>query len=95
MSVSIEINYQRRFAGEDTPLPYKSVISLVIGYTLIVFENGVEKKRIAKSGLQKTGFLSNLETAATFGLGNDAKDELKDIQLLADSIADELSALKK
>ncbi|MBN2400764.1 MAG: hypothetical protein JXN64_00035 [Spirochaetes bacterium] len=96
MSVSIIIDYTRRFAGEDTPVPSKSVMAPEFGYTIVISENGVEKRRISEAKLEiKKGFLSNLATVATLGLGNDAKDELKDVQDVANYIAEKIEETKK
>lgn len=95
MSVSLVVDYQRRFAGEDTPIPSKSVMSPVINYVLIVSDKGVEKKRIVKNGLKLTkGFAGNMVSVATLGLGKDAKDEIKDLETFTDFIAAELKDLK-
>lgn len=93
VSVSVDIKYKRQFSGEDTPFPSKSVMSPVFGYTLVVSENGVEKNRIVKSGLElKSGLLGSLKI---LGLLRDAKDELSDIQKVTDLIAAEFVAIKK
>lgn len=92
--VNIEVNYQRRFAGEDTPLPSKSVAQPIISYTIVISDHGVEKRRIEKSGLTVTqDFSGNLATVFTMGLGKTAKDEEKDIQLLAQDWAQQIKAL--
>jgi hypothetical protein len=91
MTAVINVNYQRHFAGEATPMPSKSVIAPTLDYTIILLDHGVEKNRIVKSGLTTgKGFAGNLGTVFTMGLGNTAKDELVDIEKLANAISSEL-----
>lgn len=94
MSVTIDIDYTRQFAGEDTPIPSKSVIAPLLSYTVIVYNKDTEINRIVKSGTLNRGMLNNLKNVATFGLGNDIKDELSDIKKITNSIAAELNGLK-
>lgn len=94
--VSIVINYQRRFAGEDTPFPSKSVTNPIVGYRIAILEDDKEIGRITKSGLTTNkGFLSNLKTAATMGTGNDAQTEMADVHRLTDAIVTELKKLRE
>lgn len=94
--LSITINYQRRFSGEDTPFPSKSVTNPIVGYTIIVLEDGAEKARISKAGLTANrGFLANLKTVATMDIGNDSKVEEADIQRVAKTIVAELQKLRQ
>ena len=94
--ISIAINYQRRFAGEDTPFPSNSVASPIVSYSIVLYENGVEKNRVTKSGLTTSkGFFGNLKTVATMGVGNDAKTEAADIQKLVNTIVVELQTLRR
>ena len=94
--VSIVINYQRRFAGEETPFPSKSVTNPIVGYSIAILEDDEEIGRITKSGLTTNkGFLSNLKTAATMGTGNDAQTEMADVHRLTDAIVAELKKLRE
>lgn len=94
--VSIVINYQRRFAGEDTPFPSKSVTNPIVSYSIAILEDDEEIGRITKSGLTTNkGFLSNLKTAATMGTGNDAQTEMADVHRLTDAIVAELKRLRE
>ncbi len=96
MSVSLQINYRRVFAGEATPVPSKSAVTPEVSYTLVVSDHGMEKKQIAESGLRRNrGFFGNMKSIVTFGLGRTAKDELEDIEAFADYLANKLSTLKK
>jgi len=96
LSLEFIINYHRRFAGEDTPIPSKSVMAPVVGYATIISENGVEKHRIEKSGLTvNKGFGPNLITTFTLGLGKTAKDEEDDLQTLANGLVAEIKKLKE
>ncbi len=91
MSVVVDVDYQRRFAGEDTPIPSESVMAPVVGYTIVVKENGVEKNRVSKSNLVITkGFFGNLISVFTLGLGKDSKDEVVDIESFADHVVKQL-----
>lgn len=94
MSVSIDINYKRRFAGEDTPIPSKSVMAPLVGYTMVITENGVEKSRVTEELVVLKGAGGNMLSALTLGLGKDAKDEVKDIESFADFIAGKLKNLR-
>lgn len=94
--VEIVVDYQRRFAGEDTPIPSKSVMMPIVHYRIVVSGNGIEKRIIDKDGMTvNRGFGSNLATTFTLGLGKTAKDELKDLEMLANGIASEVEALKE
>lgn len=96
MTVKIEVNYQRRFAGEDTPLPSKSVMAPVIDYTIVIFDQAVEKGRIERKKLTiNKGLGSNLASMFTLGLGKEAKDEEQDMQTLANSLAREVKVLRR
>ncbi len=96
MTVSIQIDYRRIFTGEDTPIVSKSAISPEVRYTLVVSEHGIEKKRIAESRLRRDrGFLGNLKGMATLGFGRTPEDELKDIEVFADYLANKIESLKK
>lgn len=94
MTASISVDYRRNFAGDATPMPSKSVVAPTVDYVIIIFDHGVEKKRIVKSK-QTTGkgFVGNLGTVFTMGLGNTAKDELIDIEKLANTFASDLLKL--
>lgn len=94
MSITIDIDYTRQFAGEDTPIPSKSVIAPLLKYTVVVYNKETETNRIVKSGTINRGMLNNLKNVATFGLGNDIKDELSDIKKMTNSIAADLNSLK-
>jgi len=91
MSVTLNIDYTRQFAGEDTPFPSKSVMAPKVNYTLVVTDKGVEKNRISNAGVLNKGFLGSLKT---MGLANDPKSELSDIKKVTDSIANDLNAMK-
>lgn len=94
--VAIDVKYQRRFAGEATPFPTKSVMAPLVKYSVIVSKNGVEKHRIERYDMTvNKGFGANLVTTFTLGLGKSAKDEEQDLQILANSFAIELEKLKK
>lgn len=96
LSLEFIINYQRRFAGEDTPIHSKSVMAPLIGHTIIISEGGVEKHRIEKSGLTvNKGFGANLKTTFTLGLGKTAKDEEDDLQTLANGLVVDIKKLKQ
>ena len=96
LSLEFIINYQRRFAGEDTPIPSKSVMAPLIGHTIIISEGGVEKHRIEESGLTvNKGFGANLKTTFTLGLGKTAKDEEGDLQTLVNGLVADIKKLKQ
>lgn len=94
ISLSITIDYHRHFAGEDTPFPSKSATRPTYGYAIRASQDGGVIDEIKKSGLTTNhGFLGNLKTVATMGLGNNAKDEEKDIDIVSKDIADALKKL--
>ena len=94
-SATISVKYQRRFAGEDSPIPSKSVMAPIVSYTIVVFHKGVEKQRIERSNLTTNkGFASNLKTTFTLGLGKTAKDEEQDYEMLANTFKAELLGLR-
>jgi hypothetical protein len=94
-SAKISVKYQRRFAGEDTPIPSKSVMAPIVSYTIVIFNNGIEKQRVEKAGLTTNkGFASNLKTTFTLGLGKTAKDEEQDYEMLANTFKTELLSLR-
>lgn len=96
LAVNIAVDYQRQFAGEATPIKSKSVGMPIVHYRITVSDHGVEKRIIDKDGMTvNRGFGSNLATTFTLGLGKTAKDELKDIETLANGIASEVEALKE
>lgn len=96
LSLEFIINYQRRFAGEDTPMPSKSIMAPLIGHTIIISEGGIEKHRIEGSGLTvNKGFGANLKTTFTLGLGKTAKDEEDDLQTLANGLVTDIKKLKE
>jgi len=94
-TVKVDIEYQRHFAGEDTPIPSKSVAPPMCNYKLHILESNVE--RYAANYNQVTvnrGLGSNLLTVATMGLGKTPKDEEHDIQTLARGIVEDIKSLK-
>ena len=94
-SAKISVKYQRRFAGEDSPIPSKSVMAPILSYTIVVFDKDAEIKRIEKSDLTTNkGFASNLKTTFTLGLGKTAKDEEQDYEILANTLKTELLSLR-
>ncbi len=96
MSVSVDIDYQRIFTGEGLSIKSKSAVAPFFGYTLVVTDGGIEKKRIIESRLTlDRGFFGNLKTFGTMGFGRTPKDELKDIKKITDYLAYKLDALKK
>jgi hypothetical protein len=96
MSLEFIINYQRRFAGEDSPIHSKSVMAPLISHTIIISEGSVEKHRIEESGLTiNKGFGANLKTTFTLGLGKTAKDEQDDLQTLAVGLVSDIKELKE
>lgn len=96
LSLKVDIDYERHFAGEATPIPSKSVAPPVYSYTLKIFDRDVEKYSKTFSSMTiNRGFGANLLTVATMGLGKTAKDEEKDIQTLAKGIASDLKQLER
>lgn len=94
-SVSIKVDWRRQFAGEATPFPSSSVMQPIVGYELVVRQGSVERYRFERSGLTtQKGFVDNLRTGFTLGLGKDARDEEEDIQVLANTFILELQALR-
>jgi hypothetical protein len=95
-SAKISIAYQRRFAGEDTPIPSKSVMAPIVSYTIVIFDKDVEIQKIEKTGLTTNkGFASNLKTTFTLGLGRTAKDEEQDYAMLVNTLQSELLNMTK
>lgn len=96
LAVNIAVDYQRQFAGEATPIKSKSVAMPIVHYRITVSDHGVEKRVIDKDGMTvNRGFGSNLATTFTLGLGKTAKDELKDLEILANGFASEVEALRE
>ncbi len=96
LSVEFVINYQRRFAGEDSPIPSRSVMAPLIGHSIIISKDGIEKHRVEESGLTiNKGFGANLKTTFTLGLGKTAKDEEDDLQTLAKELVMDIKKLKQ
>lgn len=95
VSVSIIIDYQRRFAGEDTPFPSKSVTSPIVSYSLAFSRDDEGLGSIVRAGLTTSrGFVGNLKTTATMGFGNDADKELEDINRVVNAVVGELLAAR-
>lgn len=91
LSLEIVVNYQRRFSGEDTPIPSTSVAAPLINYEIIIYDGDIEKKRIKNTNVTvNKGFGANLKTTFTLGLGKTAKDEEVDLQRLANGIVSEI-----
>lgn len=95
LGVNIEVNYQRRFAGEDSPIPSKSVMAPLIEYSIVILDKGVEVYREENSNITvNKGFGANLVTTFTMGLGKTAKDEEEDLQTLAKGFALDVKRLQ-
>lgn len=95
LDVNIEVNYQRRFAGEDSPIPSKSVMAPLIEYNIVILDKGVEVYRENNSNITVSkGFGANLVTTFTMGLGKTAKDEEEDLQTLAKGFALDVKRLQ-
>jgi len=89
VELSIAIDYQRHFSGEDTPFPSNSVVRPIVGYTITASRDGSVLDVIKRSGLTTShGFLGNLKTVATMGLGNDAASEEVDVRIIASGMVD-------
>ena len=96
LTLEFIVSYQRRFAGEDSPVPSKSVMAPLIGHTIIISEGGIENHRIEERGLTvNKGFGANLKTTFTLGLGKTAKDEEADLQTLVNGLVADIKKLKQ
>ncbi|UTF58839.1 hypothetical protein [Gilvimarinus sp. DA14] len=92
--LEVTLGYFRHFSGEDTFAPSSSVATPTFGYTYQFYQGDklIDSYSKANQTLSQ-GFLNNLKTVATAGLGNDFKKEQEDLQKIANSMAAELKKM--
>lgn len=93
IGLEVKIDYFRHFAGEDSFAPSSSVAAPTFDYIYFFYKDGERVGKYLK--LDQTvgqGFLGNLKTVATGGLGNSLEKEQKDLQKIANAMAAELKS---
>lgn len=95
LAVSVNMNYQRIFAGEATPFPMSSAGRPVVHYVITVSRGDIVVAAIEERNITvNRGFLKNLKTLFMFYMDGSPEAEAQDVDVIARSIASSLAGLK-
>ena len=91
--INIQVNYQRKYVGEDTPFHSNSLAYPVFSYHIAVLDGTKELTKIDKNDIQYSGsFAMNLKVIAA--QLKEKKYEIDFIKALSDSIVKDIINLK-